>query len=123
MNTSPLFLFKHKLLYDGLEEGYYNYLIEINIFDEVVLTNVIDYQNIFKLKKIAIQEFDEIISLVNGKKIEAFDSYKGVNDLGLVYTFKQAAKSKRNYLIVLSKGEYQSGRYMIFLEGIWEFPL
>lgn len=116
--------YNHRLLYDGPEDGYYFFSISVEANSDSLVSTVIDYKNVSELRLLLPSNvFENIVESVKGRVVEPFHLYKGEDGLSLVYAIITGGQTNHKYLIVLTKGETQPGRYKIFLEGVWQLPV
>jgi hypothetical protein len=110
-------------MYDGLQDAFYNSLFEAALGENRIGFKISDFKNIYSLKaEINPDFFAEIIKSIKAKRNEPFESYVGTKGLAVEYLI-QKNDDEKEFLIVVSTGESQPGRYMIFLEGVWEWPI
>jgi len=100
------------LIYDGLEDSYYNeHTFKLNNGDEIKFSPL----NILKLKE--LQKIEEVLySCPNIRKssiTHELSSYKNEDNLSV--SFKETDK----YIIIISLGELQPGRYRISIEKVF----
>lgn len=109
-------LVKKTLIFDGLERDV-NKEIVIKLSEcNIVIKPFWKNNDILGLKKIMEKtSIDQIINECNlTDKHSLLGIYKNSEKM-IVYYFIHD-----NYLIILSFGEIQYGRYKIYLEGVWE---
>ena len=102
--------FKRTKLFDGVEYELFNKEFLLNI-EGKSLSFIAD--DITQFKLIDYQGKQEII-------YELLLKSEGNSDIITKEGLQVYYLSKDDLLIVFSLGEYQSGRYMLFLEGIWQ---
>jgi hypothetical protein len=108
-------IFKHQLCYDGLQDGFYEYQID---FEGIDLLKVTDYATLFKLKEsLDASSFESILKDVNALVIDRC-TFNTSDNLSLAFAILERGNKK--FLTIISRGEFQPGRYKIFKEGIWE---
>ncbi|WP_434778579.1 hypothetical protein [Neisseria sp. Ec49-e6-T10] len=105
-----------KKLFEGIEEV--SHKTKYNIDCEGIVIGISDfYENNLRYleEKIGENEFAELISHESFvKETVLFDVYKSQQGLEVYFCIKDG------YIILLSYGEFQPNRYMLFLESIWE---
>lgn len=102
--------FKRTKLFDGVEYELFNkeFLLNIEgkslsfIADDITQFKLIDYQGKQEIIYELLLKLDGSSNIITKEGLQVY--YLSKDDL----------------LIVFSLGEYQSGRYMLFLEGIWQ---
>ena len=105
-----------KLLFDGLEEGFYQFTFK-PVFSgppEITLDDI--YENFFQ-KLIAVvgpQAFSQILKEGDFMKYSNEYAFKGTDKLSLKFF------ASGSDLVVFALGEFQPNRYKIYLEGIWQ---
>lgn len=104
--------FNHQLIFDGIEDMYYD-------ADIVGSGKITDYKSIYHLENsLPITEFNKLIDETGSKRVLPFKTFKTIDNFTLMYKLSEISTNK--ILFIISTGESQPGRYMIFLEGIWE---
>lgn len=118
MNTSVnLLALPIQLLFDGLSDGFYEYVFHNDTY--CVKTISVDdiYDNYFHLllPLIGEESFNQI--LTQGHFMEYSDKYsfKGSDKLSLRYFI--CDKSAK--ILIFALGEFQPDRYKIYLDGVW----
>lgn len=109
--------FKSKLLYDGTSQHFYENAIEL--YNKLYSVNIIEFKYFNKIKNDFVpSDVLQILSeLKDIRQSDYFpDSYIGRDQLPLKYKVDE----KENVLIIVSHGEFQPGRYKLYLEGIWK---
>ena len=98
-------------LFDGLEDDFYskNFIIEVQNHKLDFIAFEVTPNKLYK------SDFKNMISDSNPDFIIDADEDIYKNEDGLTSYFLV----KHNYLLVFALGEYQPGRYMLFLEQIW----
>lgn len=99
-------------LFDGLEDEFYSkkFCIEINESKIEFIVFEITPNKLYK------SDFKNKLDLIDSEFIlnKEENIYKNIDNLPLYYLIKD------NYFILFALGEYQPGRYMLFLEGVWD---
>lgn len=100
-------------LFDGLEDEFYSKKFCIEIKESKIEFIVFEITP----NKLYKTEFKNQLDLVDSEFIinKEENIYKNIENLPLYYLIKN------NYFFLFALGEYQSGRYMMYLESIWKF--
>ncbi len=111
-----------KLLFDGPEHEFKQAVINIHAPGRAATTVEVfreNFKEIRDLKEIlSSSEFTIIMSECKVKQSDFLGIFKNQDNLKSYYILLDNAET--NYLIIVSYGEFQPCRYMLFLEGIWE---
>lgn len=122
MNLKAITSNINTLLYDGEETDYYKQSFSYNI----------DSHHTIHFTHKELVYLDELPAIIGRDNFQHFiekfpkaipskyfpDSYSGADGLPLM--FIQKRNLNREYLIILSSGEFQPSRFKLYLEGIWE---
>lgn len=110
---------KNLKLYDGEELELRNAIFSIDVNGIFVKIKVLDFYNnpLRNITSIINQEeLENIVTVQNFEKTrKLFIDYKSINNLDIYYC------QHENLILLFSMGEFQPGRYLIFLEGMWVF--
>jgi hypothetical protein len=105
-----------KLLYDGLDEGFYQFVFNPQIPGlPSIATDDFD-ENYFQklIPLIGPQAFSQLLQEGDFMKNSNEYAFKGTDKLSLRFLLRG------NTLLVFAMGEFQPNRYKIYLEGIWD---
>ena len=104
-----------KLLFDGLDEGFYQFVFTPQIPDlpAVAMEDMDDnfFHNLIPL--IGPQAFSQILQAGDFMKNSSAYAFKGTDNLSLRFWLRS------NTLLVFAMGEFQPNRYKVYLEGRW----
>ena len=106
------------LLFDGHNDKFYEYKILLIQFKEFA-TQIHFCDDFGNLKNIISSEQLESLLQSQNRIIKGNNGYFYCNN-GLGLYFKLFMHNDKKYLLLLSAGEKQPGRYQIYLEGVWE---
>ena len=109
-------------LFDGQEEGFYNFDGVVLIEGEKIKLNFDDFdKNYFTNTEsyLSNSEIEYVVEELNLKSFTFEDKvfYNDKRGIGVFYCVKESV-NKRKYMIILSKGESQPTRYRIFALGV-----
>ncbi len=112
------------LVYDGEEDGYYEFILKLQLESklETLTEKPFKFPYFSSLLKILDKnEYQDLISSLPAAKPSKLieDMYLGTNGFPLTYTIHNTMIGKK-FIIIVSSGEFQPGRYKIFLEGVFE---
>lgn len=102
--------FKRTKLFDGVEHELFDKEFLLNI-EGKSLSFIVDDINQFKLI-----DYPDKQDIIDELLLKSDGSSNIITKEGLQVYYLH----KDDLLIVFSLGEYQSGRYLLFLEGIWQ---
>jgi hypothetical protein len=113
--------YKNHLIYDGEEDGFYETDMKILIEDGLTIQlRVIKAKYFKELQQIlGDADFNQVLEMTKDIQISnSFpDAYVSGNGFPQRYYIDDINGNK--YLVLYSFGEFQPGRYKIFLESIW----
>ncbi|MFZ5554749.1 MAG: hypothetical protein ACOZCO_16660 [Bacteroidota bacterium] len=115
---------KAGLIFDGLEDDYYEYDLIIKCKNENIQSSVKPYKFEYinkLLQKISREEYFSLMKSISGSVQSQLiqDMFTGYRNFPLTYHVQEKDNSIK-ILIIASSGETQPGRYKIYLEGVWE---
>ncbi len=103
-------------LFDGGEREFYELILKVPTIDELSFATSDFYSNpIERLEEqVDSQLFNQIKNEGGFAKSTSFlENYVGKDELNLYYALKS------EYLVIVSFGEIQPARFLMYLEGIW----
>lgn len=120
MKFTKIIAYKDELVFDNTDEQYYDFIIHFkDEFDsKIKLSN---FKNLYKLESIFGEKgLYNLVNLIDGAREnpsfkKAFSGSSGLPLYGYL-----SKLSNRNLVYIISTGEFQPGRYKIYLEGVWE---
>lgn len=112
--------FDNNLVYDGEDQGFYKNITFTIDEDLIVNIEVLRAKYFNSLGTILSEsEFENIKISHNVKPSESFPNAY-VSENNFPQRFQISENGNQKVLVLLSFGEFQPGRYKIFIEGVWE---
>ena len=107
-----------QLLFDGIDSGFYEYVFHDESYCVEHIKSDDIYDNYFRLllPMIGEESFKQILTQGQFMKYSDEYSFKGSDKLPLRYFIC----SKSNKILIFALGEFQPGRYKIYLDGVWQ---
>lgn len=104
-----------KLLYDGLDAGFYQFVFNPQIPDLPSIATDDMADNLFQklIPLIGPQAFSQILQEGDFMRNSNQYAFKGTDKLSLRFLLRN------NTLLVFAMGEFQPNRYKIYQEGTW----
>ena len=108
------------MLYDGEGNSYYDFTVRTLISGRNISADLVDFKWLFELREeVGGSAFQALLKNLNYTSGQISDTYLGTDELAIKYCVCTVEGNK--YITVISTGEFQPGRYKIYLEGVWEF--
>lgn len=108
---------KREKIFDGIESEFLKKVFKQNIDGKIISFSARDFYNnpLRDLKnEISNNEFDMLISTEKfSKEKNFFENYKSQENLNVYYMVKEGK------IFIISFGEFQPARFLIFIESIW----
>lgn len=78
---------------------------------------------IHELSQLNVLTLEKVLPQIVHKRSKMFGTYQDQDGLPFFYNILNASFDESKYLVICSFGEVQPGRYKIFLEGVWKWPI
>lgn len=121
MKINKIKQYKDSLVFDDIDDTYYHFTVPFVVVDENIGITLSEFKSLYKLKPILGDVvFNQLINQIEGiEESKVFpDAFSGISNLPINGCIKEINEKK--YIFIISTGEFQPGRYKIYLEGIWE---
>ncbi len=112
------------LVYDGTEDGYYEFKLILPFGNNLEEVKEGPFQFVYinnLLKILDLDQYKLVISMLStaipSQLID--EMYLGTQNFPLTFAIHNSRAGKK-YIIIVSSGEFQPGRYKIYLEDILE---
>ncbi|RZK98047.1 MAG: hypothetical protein EOO62_27085 [Hymenobacter sp.] len=106
-------------LFDGLNDDFYAFSYQCQKPLAVSIRPTYFYQQVFSSLTAVLSppDFSQLVREGGFRKTNslfAAHAYEGTDNMGLTYCRADT------YLFIFASGEFQPGRYKIYLEGVWQ---